>query len=72
MTDHHTAVTSLFEQAEARGITLEWIAAMTGKSWSTVYAYKVGRRNAQPAWVESVSLLIAAHDSPSRPRTKVV
>lgn len=42
---------------------MEWLAAMTGVSWSTVYAYKMGRRKVQPGWLAKVELLIVAHDN---------
>lgn len=42
---------------------MEWLAAMTGVSWSTVYAYKMGRRKVQQSWLDKVELLITAHDN---------
>ena len=63
MTDRAVPETPWHERAEARGISMEWLAAMTGVSWSTVYAYKMGRRKVQPGWLAKVELLIIAHDN---------
>lgn len=63
MTDRTVPATSWFERADERGISMEWLAAMTGVSWSTVYAYRTGRRKVQPEWLSKVELLITAHDN---------
>ena len=55
--------TPWYERADDRGISMEWLAAMTGVSWSTVYAYRTGRRKVQPSWLAKVELLIVAHDN---------
>lgn len=71
MTDRMVPATPWYERAAARGITFEWLAAMTGVSWSTVYAYRMGRRKVQPAWLEKVELLISAHDNMPGSQVKV-
>lgn len=69
----HPAVdaTSLFQEAEQAGISLEWLAAMTNVSWHAVYAYKTGRRRTPPAWLEKAQLLVTARANLPSPRDGV-
>lgn len=71
MTDRPIDATDLFARCENRGISLEWLAAMTGVSWATVYAYKVGRRRVQGPWLERAELVVATRDSMSTLPVKV-
>jgi hypothetical protein len=56
--------------AEQRGISLEWLAAMTERSFATVYAYKTGRRRVPAAWLAKVELLLSGRDVLSGPADK--
>ena len=58
MTHAETPLTPWYERAEQTGISLELIAAATGKSFATVYAYKVGRRRAPEGWLLEVERLL--------------
>jgi hypothetical protein len=71
MTNPTVHATPWYERAERVGLSLEWLAAMTGVSWSSAYAYKVGRRRTPPAWLEKVELLISARDNMPSPRDGV-
>lgn len=71
MTTRTVDATSFFERVEAHGISLEWLAAMTGVSYATVYAYKVGRRRVQEPWLERAVLVVATRDSLSTLPSKV-
>lgn len=71
MTDRTVDATPWYERAERAGLSLEWLSAMTGVSFASTYAYKVGRRRTPPAWLEKVELLIAARDNMPSPRNGV-
>jgi predicted transcriptional regulator len=71
MTDVGTAPTPWHKLAEERGISLEWIAVMTGVSYSAVYRYKTGSRKAPVSWLEKVDLLIASRAAVTGSRDKV-
>ena len=71
MTDARVAPTLWYETAEALGVSLEWIAAITEVSWSTVYAYKTGRRRTPKAWLDKVELYLAGRGALSVPSDKV-
>lgn len=46
-------------RADEVGVSLEHLAVLTGKSFSAVYRYKTGTRNAPEAWLEKVRLILA-------------
>ena len=48
-----------FARAEQSGVSLELLAVLTGLSYSAVYRYKTGSRNAPEAWLQKVAVILA-------------
>lgn len=48
-----------FIRAERAGIRLEELAVLTNRSYSAVYRYKTGTRQAPPEWLAQVNAVIA-------------